>query len=159
MLSLFPIGNCMENREQWVFFLKLSRELPREFFALDQQFKACNKSLVPVGLKSLSSMVTGNKSVHVMIIVKNVAEYKYFKTRVIKILKYLMRTDKVYLYVSSSFSSVNDNQIMRKDHYNFIKIPVATSYLCGSISNMIDMRDTGGYKWPGGLKSNFQLVA
>lgn len=149
----------MENKEQWVFFLKLSRELPREFFTLDQQFKSGNKSLVPVGLNALSSMVAGRKSIHVMIVVKNVSEYIYFKTRVVKILKYLMRSDKVYLYVASSFSNVNDNQIMRKDYYNFIKIPVATSYLCGSISNMIDMRESGGYKWPGGLRSNFQLVA
>lgn len=148
----------MDNKEQWVFFLKLSKDLPKEFFTLDQQFKASSKSLVPVGLSSLSSMVSSGRRIHVMVIVRNVSEYNYFKLRVVKILKYLMRSDKIYLYVASSFSSINENQIMRKDHYNFIKIPVATSFLCGSISNMIDMRDTGGYKWPGGLRSNFQLA-
>ena len=41
-----------------------------------------------------------------MVIVKNVENTNYFKTRVVKILKYLMRSDKIYLYVASSFSSV-----------------------------------------------------
>lgn len=149
----------MENREQWVFFLKLSRELPKEFFTLDQHFKSSGKSLVPVGLKALGSMLSQGGNIHVMIVIKNIDEYRYFKNRVVKILKYLMRSDKVHLYVASSFSSVNDNQIMRKDHYSFIKIPVATSYLCGSISSMIDMRTIGGSKWPGGVRSKFQLVA
>ena len=148
----------MENREQWVFFLKLTRDLPRDFFSLDQHFKSSSKSLVPVGLKALSSMLSQSGNIHVLIVIKNIEEYKFFKTRVVKILKYLMRSDKIYLYVASSFSSVNDNQIMRKDHYSFIKIPVATPYLCGSIANMIDMRTNGARQWPGGYKSKFQLA-
>lgn len=159
MLSYFPISLLMENREQWVFYLKLARELPKEFFSLDQSFKASGKSLVPVGLKALSTMLSQGGSIHVLIVIKNIDEYKFFKTRVVKMLKYLMRSDKVYLYVASSFSSVNDNQIMRKDHYSFIKIPVATSYLCGSISNMIDARITGSLSWPSKTAAKYEMGA
>lgn len=148
----------MENREQWVFYLKMSRDLPKEFFSLDQHFKASGKSLVPVGLKALSSMLSQGGNIHVMIVIKNIDEYRFFKSRVVKILKYLMRSDKVFLYVASSFSNVNDNQIMRKGHYSYIKIPVATPYLCGSISKMINMKTSNTYQWPGGVKSKFQLV-
>lgn len=148
----------MKTREHWVFYLKMGRELPRDYFSIDQHFKSMSKSLVPVGLKSLSTMVSQEKNVHVLIVIKNMDDYRFFKRRVIKILKYLMRSDRFYLYVASSFSSVNNNQLMRKDHYNFIKIPVATSYLCGSVSNMIDMKTSGGLKWPGGYRSKFKLA-
>jgi hypothetical protein len=148
----------MEVKEHWIFYLKLQRELPREFFTLDQKFKNSKKSLVPVTIKGLTNMTDKNKSMHVLIVIKSIDEYMYFNKRVKKILKYLIKTGKVNLYIASSFNGVNDTAIMKRDLYNFIKIPVATEYLCGSISRMIDLKESSTLRWPGGVRSNFQLT-
>lgn len=148
----------MDEREQWIFFLKLGRELPKDFFALDQQFKANGKTLIPVGLKTMSSLLSEREDVHILIVVKSVQEYIYFHKRVKKVMKYMVRSGKVYLYIASSFNKMIDSEIMRRNHYNFLKLPVTINYLCGSISKTIDMKNSGQSLWPGGGKSKFQLA-
>ncbi len=148
----------MENQDQWIFFLKLGRELPKDFFALDQQFKNHQKSLIPIGLKTMSSLFSETQEVHILIIVRSMQEYIYFHKRVKKIMKYMVRSGKVHLYVASSFNKMIDSEIMRKNHYNFLKLPVTLNYLCGSISKTIDMKHSGQNFWPGGVTSKFPLA-
>ena len=148
----------MEAREHWIFYLKLTKNLPEDFLVLDQSFKKHNKSLVPIGLKTLLECIKKNGSVHVLIVVRSYREFRYFDKKVKKILKYLMRTDKVHLYIASSFSGVNDPSIMKRDHYNFVNLPVKISDFCESISQVIDMKETQVYKWPGGARPRMTLA-
>lgn len=148
----------MEDNQHWIFYLKLQRELPREYFQLDQKFKNSGKSLVPVGVRGLTEMIKKNKSVHVLIVIRNIDEYKYFSFKVKKTMKFLVRTGRVHLYIASSFNGVNDTAIMRRDFYNFMKLPVSFNYLCQSISKTIDMKEYSSHQWPGGIRSKFQLT-
>jgi hypothetical protein len=147
----------MEHKEHWIFYLKLKKNLSEEFLYIDREFKEKNKSLIPIGLKGLLNGIKNYKSIHVMVVIRNYQELRYFETKVKKIMKYVLRTEKVHLYVASSFNSVNDVTVMKKNHYNFIKLPVSTEYLCGSISRSIDIKETHVDTWPGGSQPRMRL--
>ena len=158
MLSCCRSVIGMEAQEHWIFYLKLTRDLPREFLLLDHEFKKNRKSLIPVTLKTLLECTRKNKSIHVLIVVKSFGEYRYFHHKVKKILKYLMRTEKVNLYVASSFGIVNDPSIMKRNYYEFIKLPVNLKQFCGSISELIDSKEMQYNSWPGGVRPRLSLA-
>jgi len=148
----------MDVKEHWIFYLKLQKELPREYFSVDQNFKQHYKSLVPITMRGLTDTVKNSKRVHVLIVIRNLDEYRYFNRNVKKIMKFLVRTGRVHLYIASSFNGVNDTAIMRRDFYNFMKLPVTFDHLCGSISQMVDSKELSSQKWPGGIRSQFKLT-
>lgn len=148
----------METNETWIFYLKLQKALPKKYFRLDQEFKRFGKSLVPVTIKSIGDLIKKNKKIHLMIVVRNLDEYRYFNSKVKKILKFLVRTGRVNLYVTASFSAVNDNSIMRRDFYFFMKLPVSYEFLCQSVTRVIDSNELHAHKWPGGSRSQFKLT-
>src|SRR5690606_34413117 len=112
----------------------------------------------PITLRGLTDAVQNSKRVHVLIVIRNLDEYRYFNRNVKKIMKYLVRTGRVHLYVASSFNGVNDTVIMRRDFYNFMKLPVTYDHLCNSISQMIDIKELSSHQWPGGIRSKFKLT-
>ena len=147
------------NDNQWIYFLKLTPTLSSDYLVLDRKFKSFGKSLVPIGLKNLLCSVPSTGYVNIFIVIKNVEEFRFYQKRVVKILKYLLRTEKVRVYIASSFSNDVDFHLIKKDQYNYIKIPVSFEYLCGSISKSIDLsRNKGHARWPGGIRSTFELV-
>lgn len=148
----------MESKESWIFYLKLQKELPKEYFRLDQELKMYGKSLVPMTIRSLGESIKKSKKIHVLIVVRNLDEFRYFNSKVKKILKFMVRTGRVSLYVTSSFNAVNDTTIMRRDFYYFMKLPVSYSFLCQSIAKVVDSNDANAYKWPGGSRSQFKLT-
>jgi hypothetical protein len=148
----------MEAREHWIFYLKLTKDLPEEYISLDQKFKKSNKSLIPVTLKSLLECTKKSKSIHVLIVVKSYQEYKYFTKKVKKIMKYLMMTERVHLYIASSFVAINDPSIMKRDYYNFAKLPIKMDTYCQSVSHMIDAKESQVHNWPGGVRPRMSLT-
>ena len=92
-------------KEQWIFYLKMQKNLPMEYFSLDQRFKEYGKTLIPMEMKSLLDIIKKSPSVHVLIVIRSMDEYKYFRKRIKKIMKLLIRSGKVHLYMVSSFSS------------------------------------------------------
>ncbi len=149
----------MEANEHWIFYLKLTKDLPREYIRLDQQFKKSNKSLIPITLKGLLECVSKRKAIHVLIVIKSRSELSYYHNKVTRILKYLMRAGNIHLYIASSFDSVNDPSVMKRNFYNFAKLPVDIDYFCYSVSSMIDIKVSPVNRWPGGKKPRMSLAA
>ena len=147
----------MEVQEQWVYYLKLQKTLPPEFLIVDQKLKTNLKSLVPISIKGLVEASKQGKSLHVVIVIRTVDELRYFNKSVKKYMKFLIRTGKVNIYIASSFSGINDSSIMRRDFYHFVKLPISTDYFCNSVSRTIDIKESKSHKWPGGMRSKFQL--
>lgn len=148
----------MSASDQWIFYLKLNRDLPREYVALDQSFKVHGKSLVPVGIKGLLDMASKNTSVHIVLYVKTFADLDYFNRRVKRILKYLMRNHMVNLYIASSFGAVNDGTLLKREQFNFAKLPVRMNTFCESVSSMMDLKESEYFKWPGGKRPKMSLA-
>ena len=148
----------MEDQGQWVFFLKLSKELPSEYVTLSTEFHNRGKTLIPIALRSLLDCIKETSNVDIVLVVKSSQDLRYFNRRIKKIVKYLIRTGRVNLYIASSFTEVNDPTIMKKDYYYFAKLPVSYSFLCDSISRIIDVREKQMKKWPGGDRPRLQLA-
>ncbi len=149
---------CMDARDNWIYFLKLSRELPREYIHLDQAMKVHQKSLVPVTLKGLIETSSKSGAVHIIVYIHSLNELRYFNRRANKILKYLMKNSRVNIYIASSFSQVGDGSILKRKQYNFVKLPVSRSEFCSNVAHMIEMRENELYKWPGGKSPRMSLA-
>lgn len=149
----------MKRVDHWIFYLKLSKNLPDEYLTLDQNFKNHGKSLVPIGLKSLLECIKKGQKAHVVIVVKSYGELKYFNSKVKKMMKFIMRSERIHLYIASSFSGINDPTIMRRDYYNYVKLPVKMTTFCESVSKTIDVKENQGLVWPGGVRPKMSLVS
>ena len=148
----------MNDKDDYIFYLKLNKELPSEYIALDQTFKQSKKSLIPIGLKALLECTKKYQKIHVVIVVRNYQEYKYYVKNVKKILAYFMRTERVHLYIASSFAAVNDPGIMKRDYYNFTKLPVQLNSFCDVVSKMVDISGVQTHHWPGGKRPRMTLA-
>ena len=148
-----------QDRDHWIFYLKLSKKLSKDYFLIDQKLKETGRSLVPITLKSLLECTKKYKSIHLVIVVKSINELSYFEHRIKKTMKYLMMTGKVHVYIASSFGAVNDPSIMKRDYYNFMKLPVEIDYFCNSVSKTIDLHDSKVNLWPGGASPKMTLAS
>ena len=148
----------MEEKEHWIFYLKLSQDLPEDYLVLDNELKKTQKSLIPVTLKTLLECAKKGRSVHVLVVIKSYKDYRYFHKRVKKIMKYLMMTERVHLYIASSFTAVNDPSIMKKNFYNFVRLPVEIEPFCRSVSGMVDLSESKANTWPGGVRPRLSLA-
>lgn len=148
----------MKKIDHWIYYLKVTKYLPEEYLALDQEFKKHGKSLVPISLKSLLDSIRNGQRAHVLIVVKSFNEYKYFNRKVKKIIKLIMRSDRVHLHVASSFSAINDPTIMRRNFYDFTRLPVKMNTFCESVSGIIDTQENQSLVWPGGVSPKMSLV-
>lgn len=151
----------MENKsqQQWIFYLKLTKDLPPEYLRLDHEFKKTNKVLVPINLKTLMEHAKKNTNLHVLFLVKSISEYNYFNNKVKKVLKFLLIGRRVHLYIGSSFSAVNDSSIMKRDYYYYARLPVAINKFCQAVRYEIDRKETTILKWPGGIRPKFSFVS
>lgn len=148
----------MNGTDQWVFYLKLTKNLPKEFVYIDQELKKSGKTLVPIGLKTLLEHVKRNSSTHVMILVRSISEFEYFNRKIRKSMKLLMANRRVHLYIGSSFSTVNDPNLMRRDHYYYAKLPVEIAGFCQAVGYEIDRKETSMLKWPGGVRPRLSIA-
>lgn len=149
----------MESKNRWIYFLKLSKELPEFYLKLDQNFKKFDKSLVPITLKSLIESSKSNEELHLVIVIRSLKEFEYFQKKVRKMLKFIARQERINIYMASSYSNVNDPGIMRKDFYNYVKLPISMNLYCESVATMIEVKDQKLKKWPGGVRPRMSLVA
>lgn len=148
----------MSGGYEWIFYLKLTKNLSREFFFLDQELKRTGKTLIPVGMKTLLEYVKRSHTTHVIILVKSVQELEYFNRKVRKPMRILMASRRVHLYCGSSFLAINDPGLMKRDYYYFAKLPVHTSSFCQAISCEIDRKETSVLKWPGGTRPRLSIT-
>ncbi len=148
----------METNDNWIFYLRLKKNLPEDYLSMDQHFKAYGRSLIPIGLKALLEATKNKRTIHLLVIIKSYQDYRYYVRRVRKIMKYLMRTQRVHLYVASSFSLANDPLVIKKNYYSFVKLPVRMDRFCEFVSTSIEVRESNLLHWPGGVRPRLSLV-
>ena len=147
------------NEDNWVFYLKLSKELPESFFALDQHFKRYGKSLVPISLKTLLEQSRKSNSLHVVLVLQSLKDLKYYNKKVKKAVKMLMINRRLHLYIASSFSSVLDSSFLRRGFYTFDKLPLLSVSFVKNTSYEIDRKETSMLRWPGGIRPRLSIAS
>ena len=139
-----------EERSDWIFYLKLSKSLPKHFLDLDREFKERGITLIPISISELMSVTKGEGSFNVMTSVRNFSEAKYFSKKVQKIFEFMMRSRRLNLFMASSFSYIDQTSIFGKTgKYHFYPLPVKIDALCATIAHEIYKQQSGDYKWPG----------
>lgn len=147
----------MEVKDHWVFYLKLSPNLSSEYLHIATEFQAQGKKMIPVGINTLLECIRHRNKIDLVIIVRTMEELNRFHGKCKKILKLLIRTGRMNMYVASSFSSVNDPKLMRKDAYHFVKLPVRIDFFCNLVTSSLKRKKERPQLWPGGVRGNYQF--
>ncbi len=147
----------MEGERGNIFFLKLSKELSKDYLNLSIEFKHNGFTVIPVQLKTLLEQTKKHKRIDLVILIRNTQEYKYYMKHVRHNLKYFIRNGKVNMFVAASFLNVNDAALMRKDQYFFVKLPVKTADFCEMVADTLELKDRHSLRWPGGVVPRMTL--
>ena len=143
--------------ENIVFYLKLSSKLGEEYFGLERRLRTEGKTVIPVDLVSMLELLKIKNNAPVVIIIKSSQELAYFKKKTHKILTYLLSSERIDLFMASSFGQVNFKKYQGRKFYNFVKLPVSMDFFARSISKTIDIRQKSLQAWPGGDRASYHL--
>lgn len=140
----------MEEKSDWIFFLRLTPKLPAKFYELDHVFKQTGKTLIPVSFKDLISINKGEDKFHVICVIGSFDEAKYFEKRVRKLTHYFLRSRKMNLYTASSFKFIDDTHLFGSSgQYHYVQLPVGLKKFCDTITETINNKKLHKRKWPG----------
>lgn len=138
-----------EEKSDWIFYLKLNKNLPEHFFDLDLEFKKRGFTLIPVSISELNSITKGEGRFHVVTTVTGMAEATHYSKKVQKIFHMLLRSGRMYTYIASSFKFIDETAKFGKTgQYHFVSLPVSLDYFCGTISKLIESTESQRRKWP-----------
>lgn len=139
-----------EEKSDWIFYLKLSRNLPEYYFDLDSEFKAMGLTLIPISISELISITKGEGKFNVFTGVRNFDDAQYYTKRVEKMFGMLMRSRRMSLFMTSSFSFINQNYKYGKTGmYHFFPLPQSLKSICGIIASEVDKSSSQDHRWPG----------
>ncbi len=143
-----------EEKTDWIFYLKLNKNLPEHFFDLDLEFKKNGFTLIPVTISELLTVTKGEGNFHVVATVTGMSEATHYTKKVKKVFKMLLRSGRMHSYIASSFKFVDETaQYGKTGQYHFVPLPVSMKYFCDTISKIIKSKDNKTRKWPGGTRS------
>jgi hypothetical protein len=139
-----------DEKSDWIFYLKLSKSLPKHFLSLDKEFKSQGLTLIPISISELMSVTKGEGNFNVMVSVRSISDAKYFAKRVHKTFEFLLRSRRINLFMSSSFGFIDQtNKYGRTNKYHFHSLPQKVDELCESIAFDIQEEKSTDRKWPG----------
>lgn len=138
-------------KDEWIFYLKLTPNLPESFIYLDKGFKKYGFNLIPVSFPNLLELLKSDESFNVMMLVSSQREAAYYLKHVSKHIKTLLRFNKINLFVASSFSFVNESsKLTFRGNYDFWSLPIRSEELCDKIVFKALDKVVENKKWPGG---------
>ncbi len=139
-----------EEKSDWIFYLKLSRNLPEYYFDLDREFKSQGLTLIPISISELISITKGEGKFNVFTGVRNFSDAHYYTKRVEKIFGVLLRSKRMSLFMSSSFSFMNQNYKYGKTGmYHFFPLPQSLHEICDTIASEVEKASRKDQRWPG----------
>lgn len=143
--------------ENIIFYLRLSSSLTSEFFDLESKIRLEGKTLIPVDIVSMLELLKVKNNAPVVVVVKTSSEFNYFRKKVYKILTYLLNSERIELFVASSFDQANIKKYQGRKFYHFVKLPVSSDFFARSISKTIDIKSGELRSWPGGDRASYHL--
>lgn len=148
-----------DEKSDWIFYLKLSKSLPKHFLSLDKEFKKQGLTLIPISISELLSVTKGEGSFNVMLSIRSISDAKYFSKRVQKTFEFLIRSRRINLFISSSFEFINQtNKYGKSKKYHFTLLPQKYDELCEGITKNIQKENSKDKRWPGSSRGLGQTV-
>jgi len=145
------MGEFDSKPETFIFFLRLTGNLPPFFFHLGQEFLRFNITLIPVSLVELVQLSKGGGSSHVIVVVNNLQSYKVFLNYRKKFLDFALLSSKFFLSDISSFEEIQiDNKVRKNKSYGHFRLPMSVEAITMKISTSYYSQNGSIKKWPGG---------
>ncbi|OUR98906.1 hypothetical protein A9Q84_05700 [Halobacteriovorax marinus] len=141
------------NREIFIFFLKLSNQLPSYYFYMSEQFKAFGISLVPVTLSQLKEIRHNNRE-YIISLTSDFTKYRNHLQARKNYLDYMVLSRKFCLFDISSFEIPDmASKGFRSKSYHFFQLPVNLEETVKNIAIAIYEDRRTKLTWPGGVRS------
>ena len=139
--------------ENYIFFLRLSSELPDYFYKISEFLNEWGIALIPVTPKELLSYAKGQRKL-VLNISDKLGTYKSFLGVRKTYLDFALKSNKLFLVDISSFSQIALNyKIKNKGNYIYIKLPVCMKFLAKTIAYHFYRENEFVKRWPGGKQA------
>lgn len=139
-----------ETKTQWIFFLRLSAKLSRQYIDLSQRFKQNGQTLIPVDVSNLLSVNSKEDRINVIVMIDGFKEAQYYHKKIRNILKYWMKSKRFNIFLASSFGLLDDSKIFGlTGNYHYYQLPIHIDEFCDNISSSIQDIASKRRKWPG----------
>jgi hypothetical protein len=153
------IGMINSSREIFIFFLKLSDELPESYFHMANMFKGYGISLVPMTTKQLKE-IKHNSREYVVSISSNFMSYRNFLIARKSYIDYMVLNRKFCLFDISSFQMADiASKGFRTKSYHFYSLPVSIEETVKHIALQIYSDRKTKLNWPGGVRAKLPTDA
>ena len=141
------------SREIFIFFLKLSDELPEFYFHMANMFKGYGITLVPMTVKQLKGMKHSDRE-YVVSITSDFTKYRNYLMARKSYLDYMILNRKFCLFDLSSFQVADiASRGFRTKSYHFYSLPVNIEETVKNIALQIYSDRKAKLNWPGGVRS------
>ncbi len=147
-----------EYKTDWIYYLKLSPKLSKNFFDMDAHFKERGITLIPVTLSELLGLTKGEGDFHCVSCIASFADAKYYLKKARKIIHILLRSKRMHWYIASSFAFTNEASLFSVyGNYHFARLPIGVKKFCDIIVTTIHAKSNSKTKWPGGKRPRMGL--
>lgn len=141
--------------ERYIFFLRLTSELPMEFFQFSDYFSAYGVKLIPIRPQELSHMMS-TQNVFVVALNNSLKTNQLFQIYRKNFLDYAVLAKRAELYDVSSFSRLSSELLLRahrNQNYVHIPLPDTMDEIANKILVDFMKKKTNVQKWPGGTRA------
>lgn len=144
------LNKTIQNKH--IFFLKLSSNLPENYFHLAEMFLLYDVTLIPVSIKELKDLITSKKQ-HLIAMSTNIDERKLLKRYQEMYLDHALLRNLIHLYDTTSFTCLKVKGVdLRRQNYSYVNLPIRLSDLVASIFEILCKDSETVKTWPGGRR-------
>ncbi|WP_127717759.1 hypothetical protein [Halobacteriovorax sp. HLS] len=141
------------SREIFIFFLKLSDQLPEFYFHMATMFKGYGISLVPISPKDLKE-IKHNSREYIVSVNSDFTKYRNFLVARKTYIDYMVLNKKFCLFDISSFEMADiASRGFRTKSYHYFSLPVNIEETVKLIAISIYEDRKTKSNWPGGVRS------
>ncbi len=138
----------------WMFYLKLSKNLPEHFISLANYLSDFGIKLIPVTIDQLTTVTKNKKRFHLLAVVTNMEQNTRFKKYMSGYLRLGIINGLINLSHVSSLDKAHNlpPSYLKQGCYYFYPLPADMQDLTTQIAECFYDRKQNNKKWPGGKR-------
>ncbi len=141
------------DKNNYLFFIRLNKELPPYYLRLATIFSNIGIKLIPISPTEFSNLQQ-NRVAHTLIITSDFESMGEFKKMRHRYFDIGLRNGRYSTYHCSSFSTIDkDGQLAKNGYYNFYSLPLKLDVLVASIAIKYFEKFSQNNTWPGGRRA------
>jgi len=140
-------------RNDYIFFLNYSDELPEFFYYFSERFSNYNIKLIPINIDDIFK-IEKNKVSFVLSVVTNLDAAVKYKLLQKRIVEFSLLNKRLFLFDVNSFGRISYyKKLIRMRNYVFYQLPASFIDITNDIFQIYDKISLKGSQWPGGSRA------